>query len=112
MTELQEARLLGRAIRGRWNIPESVKSDTIATLHHIAENGTEESARIAACRAIIAAEAQNQRDEHSEANELKLRIIQIAHQLGVNLAAPGAGPGDASEDRPAIAGERRTEDGA
>lgn len=89
-----------------------MKSDTIATLHEIAEHGAEESARIAACRAIIAAEGQNQRDEHSEANDLKLRILQIANQLGVDLIAGGSTAGNAGADCPGIAEGSGEVDGA
>ncbi|MBZ4251982.1 hypothetical protein LAJ57_13860, partial [Streptococcus pneumoniae] len=71
MTELQEARLLGRAIRSRWNVPLETKQDVMDTLADICVNGRDESSRIAAAKAIIAAESQNQKEEHLEANEFR-----------------------------------------
>lgn len=89
MTELQEARLLGRAIRSRWNIPEAEKANVMDSLLHLATNGAEESTRIAAAKAIIAAEAQNQKDEHAQADALRRKLLELAIEYGSGLPADG-----------------------
>ena len=91
MTELQEARLLGRAIRARWAIPDTIKAEVITELARIATEGLEESSRIAASRAIIAAEGQNQRDEMAEADDFKQRVLAIAQRCGVRVDLLGIG---------------------
>lgn len=87
MTELQHARLLGRAVR-RWPVPEHEKLRVMETLFELASNGVEESTRIAACRTIIAAEAQNQSDEHKlvdvRIKQEHARLDAIAAELGID----------------------------
>ena len=82
MTELQEARLLGRAINSRWDIPPDEKRSVIQTLLRIAESGEKESARVAACRALIAAEQQNQNDEKDDLQGLKAKLLELALEFG------------------------------
>ena len=85
MTELQLARLYGRAVINRWEIPNEKKGEVMASLIDIATNGTEESSRIAAARAIIAAESQNQKDEHAKIDEFKERVLAIAQRCGIDV---------------------------
>lgn len=85
MTELQEARLLSRAITSRWEIPADVRSAVVQTLMEIACTGVEDSARIAACRALIAAEGQNQKDEHAKIDEFRNRVLTIAQRCGIDV---------------------------
>jgi len=54
------------------------------SLIDIATGGIEESSRIAAARAIIAAEAQNQKDEHAKIDEFKQRVLAIAQRCGID----------------------------
>ena len=89
MTPKQEARLIGRAIKSRWPVRDEIKVDVIETLHQIAETGDKESTRVAACNALLAAESQNQKDEHSNLNDLRERIFEIATQFGIDLPVSG-----------------------
>ena len=90
MTELQEARLLGRAIR-RWDIPDAQRSSTMERLYHLRDFAEKESTQLAAAAAIIAAEAQNQKDEHKfvdvRLQREHARLDAIASELGVDQAA-------------------------
>ena len=103
MTETQEARLIGRAIRSRWPIPDNIKAGVIAELARIATTGEKEASRVAASRAIIAAEAQNQSDEQSEAEDFRRRVLEIAQRCGVRVdllgvgEAAGGGPGSCGQ---------------
>ena len=102
MTELQTARLYGRAVR-RWDVPDKEKAGVLETLFELAQNGIEESTRIAACRAIIAAESQNQKDEHKivdvHIQQEHARLDEVASELGIEVdfieaVARKAGVGD------------------
>ena len=89
MTPKQEARLLGRAIKSRWEIPEQTKEVVIETLASIASDpALKESARVSACNALIAAEAQNQKDEHKVVDigisKRNAELDAIAADLGID----------------------------
>ena len=86
MTEKQEARLLGRAIK-RWDIPDTEKSNTIDRLIQLRDSGEKEGTRLAASRALMDAEAMNQKDEHKfvdiQLEREHARLASIASELGV-----------------------------
>ena len=89
MTPKQEARLYGRAIKSRWDVPAEAKAAVVNTLLEIAQSAEcKESARVSACNGLIAAEAQNQRDEHKVVDiELAKRnseLDAIAADLGID----------------------------
>lgn len=86
MTPKQEARLYGRAIRSRWPVSDEMKMEVLANLREIAQHGEKETARVAACNALIACERQNQQDEHSQLNQVKEQILAIAAEYGLDLA--------------------------
>jgi hypothetical protein len=73
----------------RWGISDEVKRDTIATVVSILrspESGERE--RLAAARILIAAEKQNQDDEHKQTdidrdNVKRHRLAAIAARLGI-----------------------------
>lgn len=87
MTPKQEARLYGRAIKSRWPVSDEVKVDVVETLWGIATMGEKESARVAACNSLMAAESQNQRDEHKVVDigiqERNAGLDAIATDLGI-----------------------------
>ena len=90
MTEKQEARLLGRAIK-RWDIPESEKENTIGRLIQLRDQGEREGTRLAASRALMDAEAMNQKDEHKfvdiQIQREHDRLAHIASELGIEESA-------------------------
>lgn len=115
MTELQEARLLGRAIRKRWDIPDNEKANVMDSLLNLAVNGIEESTKIAAARAIIAAEGQNQADEHKfaelQVEQRNAELDAIASDLGldkgfIEAVARETGTGDSCIEGAELAPER------
>lgn len=91
MTPKQEARLYNRAIKSRWDIPSDVKTTVVETLRDIAQGSEKDSARVAACNALLSAEAQNQRDEHKVADIAVAKrngeLAAIAADLGIEISA-------------------------
>ena len=88
MTPKQEARLYGRAIKSRWPVGDDKKLEVVEVLNNIAKDTTaKESARVAACNALLAAEGQNQKDEHKAADLLAqqraIELDEIADELGI-----------------------------
>lgn len=84
-----DARLIGMAMRKRWDIPDDVKRDTIDTAASILR-GVESSDRdkLAAARILLGAEKQNQDDEHKQTdidrdNAKRCRLVALAARLGI-----------------------------
>lgn len=102
-----DLRLLGTALKRRWDISEDFRDTIVDRLRDIVSNGDDEIA----LKAIVQArnmEAQNQRDEHKQLDEFSQRIITLATRLGVDLTPLGigdqaserAGRGDADTAQP------------
>lgn len=84
-----EARLIEMAIRKRWEISDEIKRDTIDTAAAILQTGEKDRDRLAAARILIAAEKQNQDDEHKQSdiqrdNARRSRLAAIAARLGIS----------------------------
>ena len=105
MTELQEARLLGRAIR-RWPVPDAEKGKTMDRLYYLRDFAEKESTQLAAAAAIIAAEGQNQKDEHKildvSVTTRHDRLDAIAADLGLDASFIQAIEGGSD---PSVAGD-------
>ena len=90
MTPLQEARLLSRAVRRRWDIPQDQLGATLLRLYELRDYGESDAVKIAASRAIILCEAQNQSDEHKVVDvriqQEHARLDAIAAELGIDKA--------------------------
>ena len=88
MTELQEARLLGRAIRERWEVPPDQMRATVERACHLRDYAEKESTQIAAVNAIVAMVNQNQRDEHkfvdAQLQREHNRLDVVADELGID----------------------------
>ena len=86
-------------MKRRWDISEDFRDTIVDRLRDIVTNGDDEIALKAIAQARNM-EAQNQKDEHKQLDEFSQRIISIANQLGIDLAAigisdqTGAGAGD------------------
>ena len=84
-----DARLILRALNKRWGISDEVKRDTIATVTAILQSGESgDRDRLAAARILIAAEKQNQDDEHKQTdidrdNAKRCRLVALAARLGI-----------------------------
>jgi hypothetical protein len=60
--------IIAQAIKSRWHTPDDKKREAMETLAEVFGNRNEEGkVRVAAVKAFISAEAQNQRDEHFQA---------------------------------------------
>jgi len=90
LTPLQEARLLSRAVRKRWDIPQDQLDATLRRLYELRDDGESDAVKIAASRAIILCESQNQSDEHKVVDvriqQEHARLDAIAAELGVEQA--------------------------
>ena len=60
----EDARLIRRAIRNRWPIPDKLRAMVVAAMGEIVGSSPEERNRIAAAKVLTAAEAQNMADDH------------------------------------------------
>ena len=54
-----DVRIVARAIREEWDIPDDKRAEVIDTLYHEMRNSDQASIRVMAAKAIIAANAQN-----------------------------------------------------
>jgi hypothetical protein len=112
LTPKQEARLYGRAIKSRWDITDDVKATVLDSLVSIASHGEKESARVAAAKALISAEQQNQIDEHKIVDigiaKRNAELDEIASDLGIetSLILDAKSEGGPS-DQPAKSGTPR-----
>ena len=79
-----DLRLVEIAIRKRWAISDEMKTELIEKLASITESGSNEEA-LRAISILIAAEAQNQKDDHRGAEAELLRLDEIAKDLGVEI---------------------------
>ncbi len=74
------ARLYGRATRERWPISDDHREAIVKTLTEIMLDPKQNAkSRTAAAKAIITAEAQNQRDDRTQAILMDQRLIAIAN---------------------------------
>lgn len=79
-------RLEIRALKQRWPIPDKYREFIINKLLKIAlDDGTTNRESIMAAKALLAAEAQNQSDEHTAAVQSdRNRFLEVARQLGID----------------------------
>ena len=78
--------MVERAAKQRWNIKEEFKDALIKQLMFvIADPASSKREKVSASRALIAAEAQNQSDEHSDEqiDEQRNRFLAVAERLGL-----------------------------
>lgn len=68
----QDAAMVRRAIRQRWRIPDEVRETVVSRMARtVAESPIERDAT-AAAKVLVAAEGQNQADEHLDAKNARL----------------------------------------
>ena len=75
-----------KALRQRWAIDSRIKEAVIGTLINIlADKTASHRDKNAAIRGLLAAEAQNQKDEHTAALQSdRNRFLEVAQQLGID----------------------------
>jgi hypothetical protein len=91
MTPKQEARLINRAVRNRWEIPAEEMQKTIERVVYLRDNADDEAVQMAAVRAIVSMVGQNQKDEHKVIDvRVQTRhdeLAGIAADLGIEVGA-------------------------
>ena len=83
-----DLRLLRMANKRRWDIGDDMRDVIISRLKSIVEMG-DDDITLKAIAEIRHMEAQNQKDEHLEANEFRTRLLTIAAQRGINVDSLG-----------------------
>ena len=81
-----DMRLIAQAARQRWDIDDDSKSILVRRLTSILEDPASSAREVtAASRALIAAEAQNQSDEHrdEQIDQDRNRFLAVAERLGI-----------------------------
>ncbi len=100
--QLRDVRMIQKAMEQRWDIKPEYKSALVRRLVAIIANPDSTAREVtSASRALIAAEAQNQSDEHSDEqiDEQRNRFLAVAERLGLETTIeqlPEAGSGDDS----------------
>jgi len=83
---LRDVRMIQKAMEQRWDIKPEYKSALVRRLVAIIANPDSTAREVtSASRALIAAEAQNQSDEHSDEqiDEQRNRFLAVAERLGL-----------------------------
>ena len=89
MTPKQEARLINRAVRNRWDIPAEEMQKTIERVVYLRDNADDEAVQMAAVRAIVSMVGQNQKDEHKV---IDVRVVTRNDQYDAIAAELGIAP--------------------
>lgn len=81
---IRDTRMVAQAIEQRWNIKPEYREVTIRQIvNAIVEPSSKPREVFAACKALIAAEAQNAYDDHNPNGPT--RFVAIAQELGITL---------------------------
>ena len=84
---IRDTRLDARALTQRWPIKTEYRDAIVKRLMRvIADPHSSPREVTAASKALMAAEAQNQKDEHQRLDDFKQRIIGIAERCGIDAA--------------------------
>jgi hypothetical protein len=75
--------LLGRAVKEQWPLTEEQRADVIAELHSTATNDPKGLTRVAACRALIAADALNAAREKAAADAGRPQVTNIFDRVQI-----------------------------
>ncbi len=81
-----DIRLLMRAMRSGWNVPDDIKQDCVAQLAAIAAGAEKDSDRINAIKALMMADAIDAKRERAD-DDRRLRMVAIAQRIPVGELA-------------------------
>jgi hypothetical protein len=83
---LTDLRMLGKAIKQRWPMLEEYREAILKTMIRITiDPESTNRERVAAAKVLVAAESQNQKDEHLTAVQSdRNRFLEVAQQLGID----------------------------
>lgn len=105
--------MMARALEQRWPMTPEVRKAVVGRLIKVLTDPESKKREvIAASKALMAAEAQNQKDEHQRLDDFKQRIIGIAERCGIDAtvfrigetSSSGAEGGDGLDSR-ALSGD-------
>ena len=99
--QLRDVRMIQKAMEQRWDIKPEYKSALVRRLVAIIANPNSTAREVtSASRALIAAEAQNQSDEHSDEqiDEQRNRFLAVAERLGLETTIEQLPETGSSED--------------
>jgi len=86
-----DIRLLGMAIRKRWQVSDEMKDAILQRLESVIKFSPDDEIAIKAIAQVRAMEQQNQKDEHKvvdvEIQQQHARLDAVADELGVDRAA-------------------------
>lgn len=85
----RDIRLVERAMRRGWNVPDEVKEECISHLASIAAGAEKDSDRVAAIRALMVADSIDQKREASE-HERRLQLLELARRIDPGALAEHA----------------------
>ena len=75
-----DIRLVMRAMRSGWNVPDEVKQDCVAQLASIAAGAEKDSDRVAAIKALMMADAIDHKREKAD-EDRRLRMVELAQRI-------------------------------
>ncbi len=100
---IRDTRMMARALQQRWPIKPEYREAIVRRLVQVVANPNSSPREVtAAAKALMAAEVQNQKDEHQRLDDFRQRIISIAERCGIDAtvlrigeaASSGAAGGD------------------
>lgn len=107
-----DVRLYGRAVK-RWDLSDEVKVAIVSQMSEVLKESEDPKYKIGAAKVLLAAEAQNQKDEHAKVDEFNQRLLAIAQRCGIDINLLGFGdaasgsatagaiaPASANDERP------------
>ncbi len=84
---IRDTRMMAKALEQRWPIKPEYREAIVRKLVQIIANPSSSPREVtAATRALMAAESQNQEDEHKALSDFRQRIIDIAERCGINAS--------------------------
>lgn len=102
---LTDLRMLGKAIKQRWPMLEEYREAILKTMIRITiDPESTNRERVAAAKVLVAAESQNQKDEHfTSVQSDRNRFLEVARKLGIDadfrlIAEERADTGDGGSD--------------
>lgn len=97
-------KLIERAIKQRWPFSDEYKGHVVTEMLRILANPqSKERSKIAAAGVLARLEAQNQADEHKQADITRAEMAGIIEQLGLVESTPAVQPEQPGSDPPTIA---------
>lgn len=107
-----DIRLVGMAIRKRWQVSDEIKDAILCRLEDVIRDSDDDELAIKAIAQVRAMEQQNQKDEHAQIDEFRNRVLTIAKRCGIDVnllgfSSEAGGGSEAGNTIDSTATERR-----